>query len=86
MPTLVITTRLGRIILTDDTLVYEETDGSPLRVSVKRTDIVRVRTVTHSLWFSPTGTELVVAHRGGELRIPYVGRKTARALRKALGF
>jgi hypothetical protein len=86
VPTRVIATQRGRIILTDDTLVYEESNGSPHRISVKRTDIVRVRTVTHALSFSRTGTELVVEYRGGALRIPHLGRKTASALRKALGF
>jgi hypothetical protein len=86
VPTRVIITRSGRIILTDDTLVYEETNGARHRVSVARSDIVRIHTVTQARWFSSTGMELVVEHRDGALRIPHLGRRTARALRNALGF
>lgn len=84
--TRVFKTQRGRITLTDQTLTYERELGVQQRFSVARNEIIAVYLAVHAFWFSPSWTEVLVRHHGGTLSIPYVGDRTARALRKALGF
>ena len=86
MSTRVFKTRRGRITLTDETLTYEPKREPQRRVSCARADITEVRVVTHVYWFAPAWTEMTVRHRGGVLNMSHVGRRTAEALRTALGF
>jgi hypothetical protein len=86
MATRVFRTRRGRITLTDETLTYEPKGEPERRVSCARADITEVRVVTHVQWFAPAWTELLVRHRGGVINISRVGRRTAEALKSALGF
>ena len=79
-------TRRAIITLTDTTLIYEPKREPQRRVSIARADIAEVHLVTHAHWFTPTWIEMIVRHRGGVLRIPHVGRRTAERLRAALGF
>jgi hypothetical protein len=86
MSTRVFRTRRGRITLTDDMLTYEPKDDPLQRVYVARADITLVRVVTSAYWSVPVRTDVLVHHLGGLLIIPHCGARTARALRKALGF
>lgn len=86
MATRVFRTRRGRITLTDDMLTYAPKDDPQQRVQVARVDITLVRVVTTAYWSFPARTDVLVHHRGGLLTIPQCGRKTAYALRTALGF
>jgi hypothetical protein len=86
MSTRVFRTRRGRITLTDETLLYEPTREPQRRVSCARAEITEMRVVTHVYWFAPAWTEITVRHRGGVLHVAHVGRRTANALRRALGF
>jgi hypothetical protein len=91
MSTRVFKIRRGRITLTDETLIYEQTFDRPWRVShrrrsVARKDILEIHLVTHAQWFTPTWIEVILRHRGGVLTIPRVGLRTAEELKKALGF
>jgi hypothetical protein len=91
MSTQVFKIRRGRITLTDETLIYEQTFDRPWRVShryrsVARKDILEIHLVTHAQWFAQTWIEVIVRHRDGVLNIPRMGRRTAEELRKALGF
>ena len=86
MPIRVFRTRRGRITLTDEKLIYEQKREPQWRVDIARADITEVRLITHTYWFTPAWIEVLVHYRGGTLSIPHVGRRTAEALRKALGF
>jgi hypothetical protein len=87
MSTRVFRTRRGRISLTDETLTYEEKREPHRRVSLAaRTDITEIRIVTRVYWLTPARIDVMAHHRGGMLTIPRVGRRTAEALKKALGF
>jgi hypothetical protein len=91
MSTRVFRTRRGRITLTDESLIYEHKYDRPWRVShrlysLARTDITEIQLVNHVHLFTPTWTEVRVLHRGSVLTISHVGRRTAEALEKALGF
>ena len=77
-------TRRAIITLTDTTLIYEQRRDPPMMVSVARADITEVHLITHAHWYAPTWIEVIVRHRGGVLRIPRVGRRTAERLRAAL--
>jgi hypothetical protein len=84
--TRVFRTRRGRITLTDDTLVYDQTRGTPRNDRILRTDIAGVHLITHVHMFTPVWVEVLVLLRNGVLTIPHVGPRTARRLQKALGF
>ena len=86
MATPVFRTRRGRITVTDATLIYELKRDPQRCARVARADITEVRLITHAYWFTPAWIEVLVHYRGGILSIPHVGRRTAEALRKALGF
>jgi hypothetical protein len=79
-------TRRGRVTLTDDSLTYTPKGDPQQRVRVARADITLVRVVTTAYWSIPARTDVLVHHHGGLLTIPHCGRKTANALRTALGF
>jgi hypothetical protein len=85
MSTRVFRTRRGRIILTDEALIYEPKREPQRRVSCARADITEVRIVTHAYWFTPPWIDVMVYYRGGALTMSHVGRRTAEALRTALG-
>jgi len=76
----------GRISVTDETFVYEEKTDSQWQERIPRADITKVRLVPHQVWFAGSQTEVIVRHSGGTLSISRVGNRTARRLRKALGF
>ena len=86
MATRVFRTRRGRITLTDEALIYEQIRDPHVRVSVARADITEVRIVTYAHWLMPVRIDVLIHHRRGLLTIPRVGRRTAEALRVALGF
>jgi hypothetical protein len=91
MSTRVFRTRRGRITLTVESLIYEHKYDRPWRVShrlysLARTHITEIQLVNHVHLFTPTWTEVRVLHRGSVLTISHVGRRTAEALKKALGF
>jgi hypothetical protein len=86
MATRVFRTRHGRITLTDTTLTYEEKREPHQLARVARSDITDVRIVTFAYWLTTVRIDVLVHHRGGLLTIPRVGRRTAEALRRALGF
>jgi len=86
MSTRVFRTRRGRITLTDEMLIYEEKREPHRRVRLARTDITEIRIVTRVYWLTPARIDVMAHHRGGVLTIPRVGRRTAEALKKALGF
>jgi hypothetical protein len=86
MTTRVFRTRRGRITLTDQTLINEEKGEPQRRVRVLRADISDVRIVTYAYWRMPVRIDALIHHRRGLLTIPRVGRRTAEALRAALGF
>jgi hypothetical protein len=79
-------TRRAIITLTDTLLIYEQGRDPHLRVSVARADIIEVHLVTHHYWLARPWIEMIVRHRGGVLTIARMGRRTAEALRAALGF
>jgi hypothetical protein len=84
-------TRHGRITLTDETLIYEQTLNQLWRAShrvrsVARADILEIHLVTHVHRFTPEWTEVIVLYRGGVLNIPHMVARTAEALKAALGF
>jgi hypothetical protein len=81
----------GRIILTDETLTYEDNYERPWRVShrvrtVARADITEVHVITHVHWFAPTWVEIIVRYTGGVLNMKHVALRTAEGLRATLGF
>jgi hypothetical protein len=86
MATRVFRTRRGRITLTDETLIYEDKREPQRRVSLARADITEIRIVTRVYWLTPARNDVMAHHRGGVLTISHVGRRTAEALKKALGF
>jgi hypothetical protein len=86
MSTRVFRTRRGRITLTDDALIYDQTRGMARHERVLRVDIVGVHLITHAHMFAPVWVEVLVLHHGGTLSIPHVGPRTAKRLQTALGF
>jgi hypothetical protein len=86
MSTRVFRTRRGRITLTVETLIYEEKREPHRCVSLARTEIIEIRIVTRVYWLTPARIDVMSHHRGGVLTISRVGRRTAEALKKALGF
>jgi hypothetical protein len=86
MATRVFRTRRGRITLTDDALIYDQTRGTARHERVLRVDIVGVHLITHAHMFAPIWVEVVVLLHDGALSIPHVGPRTARRVQTALGF
>ena len=86
MATRVFTTRRGRVTLTDDALIYDQTRGAPRHDRILRVDIVGVHLITHVPMHTPVWVEVLVLLHGGTLSIPHVGPRTARRLQTALGF
>ena len=90
MSTPVFRTRRGRIMLSDETLIYEHRYERLWRVShwvrtVARVDVLEIHFVTHVHWFAPAWIEVIVRHGGGVLNLLHEESRTAEALRKRCG-
>jgi hypothetical protein len=86
MATQIFQTRRGRVTLTGEKLLCEQTGDQPRLVEIARADILECHLVPHVHWFATAWTEVIVRHRDGSLSIPCEADGSATALKAALGF